>query len=279
MVSVLKQAVWRYDVLGWLLVILFFLLSAFFNDRALSLSLIGAIGVIGLMFIIGLSVEVIIETIKDMKGLGTITGLLTNLPEALVVIVGLVNNDLLFANSTPLGSNFINPIVLILGALLLKCLIFLIRIYPIYTMLTLLGTLAISGIFFYLPIDLYPYWLGALLLITIPLFIARPSEVDEDEALKERISRWWFFPAIIILTVCGYYLDPMVSFASEASSAPKGLIGFGVLAFLSSWPEFKTIFGLINREKYSAGLLNILISNIVNLWLAGAGLVLFWIFA
>ncbi len=276
--GILRNAVWRYDLLGWLIVIVFFGTSAYFNDKNMALTFIGAIGIIGLMFLIGLSVELLIESIKHLKGIGTITGLLTNFPEALVVIVGLVDNDILFANSTPLGSNFANPLVLIFAALILRNLGTIAKIFPGYTLITLFFTLLVASTFFFIPIAWYPYWLGVLLIGTLTLFFKRPDEIDEEEEFTENISGWWFFPSTIVLVMAGYYLDPVVEFASESSSAPKGLIGFAVLSILSSWPEFKTIFALINRKKQSAGILNILISNIINLWLAGAGVVLYWIF-
>ncbi len=278
MQGILRNAVWRYDLIGWLAVIGFFIISAITNNKDIPKTFIGALGIIGLMFLIGLSVEILIETIKHLKGLGTITGLLTNFPEMLVVIVGLVDNDILFANSTPLGSNFVNPIVLFFAAFLLGALKIALRIYPLYTAITLLASLSIAGSFFLIPINAYPIWLAIMIGVTLILFFQRPDEVDEEEEASEFISGFWFFPSALVLIVSGYFLDPVVEFASEASSAPKGLIGFAVLSILSSWPEFKTIFALINRKKHSAGVLNTLISNIINLWLAGGGVVLYWIF-
>ena len=278
MQGILKNAVWQYDLLGWLLVIAFFGISATLNERDLATAFIGAIGIIALMFLIGLSVEIIIETIKHLKGIGTITGLLTNFPEALVVIVGLLNNDILFANSTPLGSNFVNPLVFIAAALILRSLQTVLKVHPGYLIITLVLTLGLASSFFLIDAHLYPYWLGFLIIVTLILFYKRPAEIDNDEEMTEHISRFWFFPSTLVLIIAGYFLDPVVAFASDASSAPKGLIGFAVLSFLSSWPEFKTIFSLINRQKHSAGILNTLVSNIINLWLAGAGVILYWIF-
>lgn len=276
--GIFRNSVWRYDLIGWLAVIAFFGISALVNDKDLPRTFIGAIGIIGLMFLIGLSVEILIETIKHLRGLGTITGLLTNFPEMLVVIVGLVDNDILFANSTPLGSNFVNPIVLIFAAFLLGTLKMVFKIYPWYTAITLITTISIAGSFFLIPIDGYVWWLVILVIITLILFFKRPDEVDDDEESSEFISGFWFLPSALVLIIAGYFLDPVVEFAHEASAAPKGLIGFAVLSILSSWPEFKTIFALINRKKYSAGVLNTLISNIINLWLAGGGVVLYWLF-
>ncbi len=65
-----------------------------------------ALRVVLVMVVIGISIEVIIESLKGVKGLGTITGFITNGPELVCLIVGLVAGDILFAASTPLGSNF-----------------------------------------------------------------------------------------------------------------------------------------------------------------------------
>lgn len=275
--TMLKQSIWFYDLIGWLAVLLFFGISAIVNGQSLLMASVGALGIIILMFIVGLSVEVIIETIKHIKGIGTITGLLTNFPEALVVIVGLVNGDILFANSTPLGSNFVNPIVMVFAALIAGRLISVFKGHPVYMIITLIFTCFLAILFFWLPIHQYDYWLLGLVFITGILFFWRPDETDEEEN-AEPLGIQWFFPATIVLVVAGYMLDPMVNFASEASSVSKGLIGFTVLSVLSSWPEFKSIFSLISRNKSSAAILNTLVSNIINLWLAGAGVLLYWLF-
>lgn len=275
--AVLKQSVWFYDLVGWLAVLLFFGITAFINDKSVLMAFIGAIGVIVLMFIVGLSVEIIIETIKHIGGIGTVTGLLTNFPEALVVIVGLVNGNILFANSTPLGSNFVNPIVMVFAGLIAGNLIGVLRVHSIYLTITLFFTCLFAGLFFWLPIGDYDFWLLGLAFITGILFFWRPDETDEEED-SEPLSVHWFLPATVVLIGAGYCLDPMVNFASEASAVSKGLIGFTVLSVLSSWPEFKSIFSLISRNKVSAALLNTLVSNIINLWLAGAGVLLYWLF-
>jgi cation:H+ antiporter len=106
------------------------------------------------------------------------------------------------------------------------------------------------------------------------LFIKRPEEKietvedDETEGLK---SLWPIIPAICVLITAGYFLDPIVTFASEQSKAPKGVIGFFILASLSIWPEFKTCLVFMNRRKYQSAILNIIVSNITNIWLAILG--------
>lgn len=275
MISMLRYAIGRWDLIGWLFVICFFLGSSILNGKPVAPAVGGAFGIIGLMFLIGLSVEVLIETIKHLKGVGTITGFLTNGPEALIVIVGLVQGDILFANSTPLGSNFANPMVLIVATLLLGRFQATLATHFAYLLITLVITMVLAGSFFYLPESSYQVWIGATLSITLLLYFKRPAEADEDVEIEDQLSRLWFIPALMVLTVAGYCLDPVVEFTSKASEAPKGLIGFVVLSFLSSWPEFKSIYALVNRQKYSAGLLNTLVSNIINLWLAIGGVLIY----
>lgn len=279
MVSMLRNSLWRYDIIGWLLVVVFFMGSAFMNEKPIAKALIGAMAIIGLMFLVGLSVEVLIEGIKNMRGIGTITGLLTNGPEALIVIVGLVQGDILFANSTPLGSNFINPIVLASATLLLGSFTKTLSNHLGYFLLSLALTMLMAGSFFYLPKSYYLIWLVVTGLVSLLLFYKRPVEVDEEVDTEVQLSRLWAIPALIVLVGAGYLLDPVVAFTSKASAAPKGMIGFIVLSFLSSWPEFKTIFALVNRQKYSAGILNTIVSNIINLWLAIGGLMVYLLLA
>ena len=279
MVSILKGAISQYDLWGWSLVAFFFITSAIFYDKPIGPALAGAIGIIGLMFLVGLAVEVLIETIKHFRGVGTITGLLTNGPEALIVVIGLIKGDILFANSTPLGSNFVNPLVLIVATLLLGSFKITLYRHITYFTLTLLATTAMAGSFFYLSEALYPVWIGVVLGVSLLLFVYRPQEKDEQADPDDQIPGLWSMPALVILTGAGYLLDPVVNFTSEASAAPKGLIGFAVLSFLSSWPEFKTVFALVSRQQYSAGILNTLVSNIINLWLALAGLSVYLLIA
>ncbi len=277
--SMLKSALWRYDIIGWLLVMVFFMGSAVINDKPIAKAVIGALAIIALMFLVGLSVEVLIECIKHMKGLGTITGLLTNGPEALIVIVGLVQGDILFANSTPLGSNFVNPLVLASATLLLGSFTKTLSNHLGYWLLSLALTMLMAGSFFFLPESYYMLWVVVVLIITLVLFFKRPIEVDEEVDTENQLSRFWAIPALIVLVGAGYLLDPVVAFTSKASAAPKGMIGFIILSFLSSWPEFKTIFALVNRQKYSAAILNTIVSNIINLWLAIGGLTVYLLLA
>lgn len=101
MTHIIKNSISRLDFTVWLLVITFFCGSAVLFDGNLQMSFIGASGIIIEMLIIGVSIETIIHALKDTKGIGTITGFITNGPEALCLLVGLFVGDIIFAASTP----------------------------------------------------------------------------------------------------------------------------------------------------------------------------------
>lgn len=112
----------------------------------------------------------------------------------------------------------------------------------------------------------------AALGFSIFLFFLRPEEPETNSVEEHSVNpKVWLLPSIIILTLAGYFLDGVVSFAAESSHAPKGVIGFIVLATLTSWPEFKSCLGLLARKKHLAAVLNITVSNITNIWLAAIG--------
>jgi len=263
----------KLDLVIWLLVLTFFCGSALLFGGDINLAFIGASGVIFEMVLIALAIEIIIECLKKTKGIGTITGFITNGPEAVCLLVGLIAGDIIFAASTPLGSNFMNPILLIIAALLCRQFMQTFSTNRLYTAITLVATALLAACFFVLPPSLYPTWLLAVLAISLPLFILRPREQEngdeEDFSFNPTI---WLLPAIIILMTTGYFLDPVVSFAATHSHAPKGVIGFIVLATLTSWPEFKSCLVLLKRGNRLAAILNITVSNITNLWLAAAGI-------
>ncbi len=273
MKSFLRHSIGYLDVVSWLLVCLFFCGSALLFDGNLLLSSTGALGVIVEMFFIAVSIEIVIECLKNTKGIGTLTGFITNGPEAVCLIVGLVVGDVIFAASTPLGSNFMNPVLLAVAALICHQFIAVLSQNKLYTLLTIGGTALLAGSFFFLDTHYYALWLGAALCITIPLFFLRPGEeVNKEDEEYSFSPSLWLFPAISCLTVAGYYLDPVVSFAAEHSKAPKGVIGFVVLATLTSWPEFKSCLALLKRKQVLATILNITVSNITNIWLAAIGI-------
>lgn len=237
---------------------------------------LGSAGIILEMLIIGISIEFIIDVLKNTKGIGTLTGFITNGPEAVCLIVGLMVGDIVFASSTPLGSNFMNPVLLFCAGLASKQLLALFRTNRVYASITLLSTATIAGVFYLLQVNHYIYWLIAGLIVTITLFLIRPEEPEyEDFHPPLADSKLWIIPAIIVLTVAGYFLDPIVSCAAENSHAPKGVIGFIVLSTLTSWPEFKSSLSLLRKGKPAAAILNITVSNITNIWLASSGILFY----
>ncbi len=269
----LLSSITRLDVVVWVMVLTFFCGSSLLFQGNVQLSFIGASGIIIEMLFIGLAIEIIIESIKHIKGIGTVTGFITNGPEALCVIVGLIAGDVLFAASTPLGSNFMNPILLITAAIICKMALKTLKTRPLYSVVTILSTASLAVSFYLLPESYYVYWVFAAILITVPLFFMRPDEGDEpSDVLSHDGARRWLAPAILLLLAAGYFLDPVVSFAAEQSKAPKGVIGFLILASLTSWPEFKSCLALLSRKKPLAAILNITISNITNIWLAAGGI-------
>ncbi len=260
------------DVIAWILVLIFFIGSALMFKGEVFLASVGAIGVILDMLCIGFAIEILIECLKNTKGIGTLTGFITNGPEAVCLLVGLLVGDIVFAASTPLGSNFMNPLLLLAAAVICRQATKTFATNRIYTAVTLICTAAFAGGFFLLNASQYLYWLLICVPVSLILFVLRPKEVElsefEEFSFKPAL---WFVPAILGLTVSGYCLDPIVSFAAIHSHAPKGVIGFLVLSTLTSWPEFKSCLALLKRGNPLAAILNITVSNITNLWLASIG--------
>ena len=275
MKSFVKSTFHWVDAVAWALALVFFMASAILFDGDLSRSILGALGIILTMFFVGTSIEVLIEIMKNMRGIGTLTGFLTNGPEALVVIVGLIGGDVLFAASTPLGSNYMNPILLFVAALLTGRFLAIWRVGPIYFVTALVLTAVLAAVFFVLEVALYPWWIVVLLVISFALFFKRYPEDEEGEDEPISVAKMWFIPALLVMIAAGYALDPIVSYTSDHSMAPKGAIGFIVLSTLTSWPEFKSVMALLRRNLDKAAVLNIVVSNITNLWLAAAGVAAF----
>ena len=267
----LVNSIGRIDMICWILVVVFFCACAVLFNGDLNLSFIAAGGVVLVMIMIGLSIEVIIETLKKVRGLGTITGFITNGPELVCLVVGLVVGDVLFAASTPLGSNFMNPVLLISAALVCRVFSKVMKTNWQYSLTCIVLTAGLAVSFYTISMTHHIYWMAAGLVISGILFFKRPPEPAEQSLEDVVIARWSIIPAVMVLIFAGYFLDPVVSFASEQSHAPKGVIGFFVLATLSSWPEFKSCLALLSRGKYLAAVLNITVSNITNIWLAIAG--------
>ncbi|MBF0620971.1 MAG: sodium:proton exchanger [Magnetococcales bacterium] len=272
------ESIGLVDIGAWVLTVLFFCGSALLFDGDVQGAFLGAAGIIVIMFMVGTSIEVIIETMKNVRGIGTLTGFLTNGPEALVVIVGLINGDILFASSTPLGSNYMNPLLLLLAAVLMRHVKSVLSVSPVYFFSTVIITASLAGVFYLLDPGHYALWAGVALVVSMALFFKRPTEQEPDEEEALAVHKLWFVPSLLILTAAGYFLDPVVNVASAASHAPKGLIGFLVLATLTSWPEFKSALTLLRRDMTVAAVLNIVVSNITNLWLAVAGVGVYLLF-
>lgn len=278
MKKLLLDSLSRLDLLIWILVMFFFCGSALIFHGNVQMAFIGAGGVIFEMLLISLSIEIIIESLKETKGIGTLTGFITNGPEAICLLVGLLVGDIIFASSTPLGSNFMNPVLLLCAGLICGQVGIIFRTHRVFTIITIVTTSAMALIFYTLNQDQYIYWLFTAMTITLVLFFMRPGEPESEQGASGiSTPKIWLVPAIFILTLSGYFLDPVVSFAAENSHAPKGVIGFIVLATLTSWPEFKSALALLNRNKPLAAILNITVSNITNIWLAAAG-VSFYLF-
>lgn len=272
MKNFLKNTIGRLDLFAWVFVLIFFSGSALIAGGNLFYATMGATGIIVEMLFISCAIEIIIESLKNTKGIGTLTGFITNGPEAVCLIVGLVVGDVIFAASTPLGSNFMNPILLAIAALILHQFLQVTKTKSLYTLITILWTAFLAGSFFFLTITHYHFWLLVSVITTFILFILRPKEVEPENSEEFFFKpAYWLLPSFCVLTLAGYYLDPVVSFAAVHSKAPKGVIGFIVLATLTSWPEFKSCLALLKRDKKLAAILNITVSNITNIWLAAIG--------
>lgn len=271
----LIDSVGKLDIVVWGLVLLFFLGSALLFGGNFPLASLGALAIITEMLVIGLAVEVIIECLKNKKGIGTLTGFITNGPEAIALIVGLVVGDVIFAASTPLGSNFMNPVLLLVATLLCSRLVMTLKTKTGYFIPSVMLTAAIAASFFFIPESVYIWWIGIAMAISVPLFLLRPNEIKEEDEDYSFTPGLWLPAAIVLLTIAGYYLDAVVSFTATHSMAPKGVIGFFVLATLTSWPEFKSCLALLKRDNYLGAILNIVVSNITNLWLAVLGVAVY----
>lgn len=268
MKKIVLESIQKLDFVIWLITLAFFLISALIMWWDINSTFSGASGIIVLMFFVGLSIELILSSLKNVKWLGKITGFITNWPEALVLIIWLINWDVLFAASTPLGSNVMNPILL-LTALVITGYILKLKDFKyknfFITGFIITWILAIS--FFSISESFYIYWLLISLIVSLFLF-SKKFDVEESKDYDEE-AKWYYLPlGLILLLVSWYFLDPVVDITAEASKAPKWVIWFLVLATLTSWPEFKSVLALLKRNKILDSFINILVSNITNLWLA-----------
>jgi cation:H+ antiporter len=260
------------DLVIGVLVVAFFVASALTSGGDVPRSVEGALLIMLVMFTVGCAIEVIIESLRDLPGLGTAVGFITNGPEALCLLVGLLTGDIIYAASTPLGSNFMNPLMLLAAGVVSTALPAIFSRHKLFTVITLITSGLLAGSFFLIPGAWYPGWLVATLAASGVLFWRRPDDPAEPLTIGEAgLRRWHALPSIVLLVAAGYWLDPVVTLTAEASHAPKGLIGFVVLAALTSWPEFRSCLTLLRRRRPVSAVLNVTVSNLTNLWLAAVG--------
>lgn len=272
----------RLDLLAWALVALFFGSNAALFGGNVQQALWNALSIVLLMLCISHSIDLILRALSRNARLGEITGYLTNGPEALVLLVGLLHHKLTVAMGVPLGSNYANPLLMLVAACITGSVIGMIRQNPVRTGLILLVSMTLAGRFFWVkghPQDLL-IWAVVTLLISVLMYIKKGSESDVeggegDDELPEPISFWYVFPAGVLLVIAGYFLDPVVSQAAQVSHVPEGVISFVVLSFMTSWPEFRAALALFRRHQPGAAVMNIVVSNLTNLWLAVSGAFLY----
>ena len=266
----------RYDIISWVVVILFFLTSSLtFHGDTIN-SIFGASGIIVLMLIISISITIILEVLKGHDKLGEIAGYITNGPEAICLIVGLVHSKIVFAASVPLGSNFANPLLLVFAAIIAGSFLQVIKTEWKMTWSIILLSMFMAGSFFWTSSTLFRLeWVFVSLILSVVLYRMKPAERNYGDEKSGGISRYWLIPAILLLIMAGYFLDPLVSFTAKNSMVPEGLIGFAVLSFMTSWPEFRSALSLIRMKKISSAITNIVVSNLTNLWLAILGTIIY----
>jgi len=264
------------DVFIWTFVLLFFSISALRNEGNLLLSIAASGGIIFIMTVIGVLVELIIDALRNVKAVAVVMGFITNGPEAIVLIIGIITRDPLFGVSTPLGSNIINPVMFILAALSSGLLIKALKKDKDFLFLGIILTLFVALSFYLVPENFYPLWVIVSLVITLNLFQKKPNEEVKEKGKKT--SKKLLIPTILLLILFGYFLDITVEFATQVSKTPKNLIGFLVLASLSSWPEFKSCLSFFKKGRLKSAKINIIVSGITNIWLAIIGVLFYVIF-
>ncbi len=253
---------------------MFFVISAIILGWNILNSIIWALWIIILMFFVWLSIELILAALSHVKWLWAITGFITNGPEALVLIVWLLTGNVLFAASTPLGSNVMNPILLFLALIVSWTLLSLKSFkYKIFFLIAFITTAIFALWFFVIPESYYLVWVLVSGITTIALF-RKKFDYQEHSEIENNISNLVLPLGVIILLVSGYFLDPIVWYTAEASKSPKWVIWFLVLATLTSWPEFKSVLSLLSKWKILDGFVNIFVSNITNIWLAASGVII-----
>ena len=275
MKKLLVESFQKLDFIIWGITLLFFIGSALLLWWNVNESFMWASWIIVLMFLVWFSIELILASLKNVKWVWKITWFITNWPEALVMIVWLIWGNILFAASTPLWSNFVNPILLFLAILITWYFVKIKKFnHKLFFLFWFFLTAFFALLFMNISEEYYVYWLIFAFIAWVALFLKKHKELEaeietEDE---EPVSKLYLPLWIVILLISWYFLDPVVNFTADASLAPKWIIWFLVLATLTSWPEFKSVIALLKRNKTLDAFENILISNITNLWLA-----VFWI--
>jgi len=277
LLSYAKRWIGIVDISGWFLVIIFFLSYAFFSRGDIALSLLSSFLIILIMTVVSITIEVIIDFLKHKQGIGSILGFITNGPEMLVLVVGISTGDALFGVSTPLGSNIINPLVIVVAAVISGVALKLFRKENLYGLSVIIFTVGVTLLFYTLKEGSYAGWAFLVFGITFYFFYRKPKEGTNSEK-KSFMPRWALSLSVVLLVVSGYFLDPVVEFAGEVSNVPKGSIGFFALALLSSWPELKSCLTLFRRRMIEAAVFNIFVSNITNTWLGVLGVVAYLLF-
>lgn len=231
------------------------------------------------MFLVWLSIELILSALKNIKWLWEITGFITNWPEALVLIVWLISEKILFAAWTPLGSNLMNPILLLFAVIVTSSFILIKNFKYKFFYFLVFAMTAFFGIWIYkfLEIEKYEkYFLSISLIATIICIIlflknrkiTQSEEISEEEETWEKVPKYFLPLWIVLLLWAWYYLELVINYTSIASKSPAWLISFLVLSTLTSWPEFKSCVSLLRKGKTLDAFVNILVSNFTNIWLA-----------
>lgn len=282
MKDIIKSSIWKLDITIWIITILFFIISAWIYSWSVIHSIYWSIWIIFLMLFVSISIEMILISLKNIKWLWTITGFITNWPEALVLIVWLVSWNIIFATSTPLWSNFVNPILLLIGIIIMKKFSSVLRYrHKYFFLIWFILTSILALTFFFILERYYLFWLWISLIISFLLFFRKlkhheielGTEIEVINVTSKVLLPVWIF----ILILSWYFLDPIVWFTAQASKTPKWIIWFLVLSTLTSWPEFKSVLSLLKKWKLQDSFVNILVSNITNLWLAIVWII-FWYF-
>lgn len=271
----------RIDGVAWVVVLVFFIASALMYGGNVQHAFLAALAIIVLLFIVSHSIELILRALSDHPKLGEITGYVTNGPEALVLIVGLIHHKLDMAMGVPLGSNFANPILMVMAALLTGSVVVMLKQNTWRTLPILIVAMALAGGYFLIPKTLMALsgWAAVTLIASVLMYLYKGTESNEeagldggdDDNLATSISFWYLVPAVVLLVGAGYFLDSVVTQAAQVSHVPEGMISFFVLSFMTSWPEFRAALALFQRHQPASGVMNIVVSNITNLWLAVAG--------